>query len=126
MTNKKLTSRQIRWIEILANYNIRIQYQFEVKNVKANVLTKMSGFRLVEDDERELYRKQILLSFSRLQLCSIDAQNDLYERVMQVNRENENCTSHRQILTDEQIINEEMNLQSCFDRDEILFKNENL
>ena len=86
----------------------------------------MFEFRFVEDDERELYREQILLSFSRLQLCSIDAQNDLYERVMQINRENENCTSHRQILIDEQIINEKINLQNCFDRDEIFFKNENL
>ena len=86
----------------------------------------MFEFRLVENDERELYKEQILLSLFRLQLCSIDAQNDLYERVMQINRENENCINHRQILIDEQIINEEINLQDCFDRDEILFKNENL
>ena len=86
----------------------------------------MSEFRFAENDEREFYKKQILLSFSRLQLCSIDVQNDLYERVMQINRKNENCTSHRQILIDEQIINEEISLQNCFDRNEIFFKNENL
>ena len=86
----------------------------------------MFEFRFVENDEREFYRKQILLSFSELQLCSIDVQNDLYERVMQINRENENCINHRQILIDEQIINEKMSLQNCFDRNEIFFKNENL
>ena len=46
----------------------------------------MFEFRFVENDERELYKKQILLSFFRLQLCLIDVQNDLYERVMQINR----------------------------------------
>ena len=86
----------------------------------------MFEFRSTKDDERERYKKQILLSFSRLQLCSIDAMNDLYERVMQINRENENCINHRQTLIDDQIINEKINLQNCSNRDEILFKNENL
>ena len=45
---------------------------------------------------------------------------------MQINRENENCINYRQVLIDEQIINEKINLQECFDRDEIFFKNENL
>ena len=86
----------------------------------------MFEFRSIENDERKLYKKRILLSFFRLQLCSIDVQNDLYERVMQINRENENCINHRQTLIDEQIINEKISLQECFDRDEIFFKNENL
>ena len=95
MTFKKLIFRQVRWVEILIDYNIRIQYQFEAKNVKVDALTRMFEFRSTEDDERERYREQILLSSSRLQLCFIDALNDLYERVMQINRENEDCISHR-------------------------------
>ena len=63
MTSKKFTFRQVRWIEILIDYNIRIQYQFDVKNVKVDVLTRMFEFRSAEDDERERYRKQILLFF---------------------------------------------------------------
>ena len=126
MTNKKLTSRQVRWAEILTDYNIRIQYQSGAKNVKANALTRMPEFRSADDDERKLYREQVLLSLSRLQLCSIDAQDDLYERVMQANREDKDCINHRQVLTDGQIINEEVNLQGCSDRDDVLFKNENL
>ena len=72
MTNKKFISRQIRWVEILIDYNIKIQYQFEVKNVKIDVLIWMFEFRSIENDERKLYKKQILLSFFRLQLCLID------------------------------------------------------
>ena len=86
----------------------------------------VTNFRFVENDKRKFYKKQILLLFSRLQLCSIDAQNDLYERIMQINRKNENCINYRQILIDEQIINDKINLQNCFDRNEIFFKNENL
>ena len=89
----------------MIDYNIKIQYQFEIKNVKTDVLIRIFDFRFVENDERKLYKKQILLSFLRLQLCSIDAQNDLYERIIQINRENENCINYRQILIDEQIIN---------------------
>ena len=126
MTFKKLILRQVRWVEILIDYNIKIQYQFEAKNVKVDTLTRMFEFRSIENDERERYREQILLSSSRLQLCFIDVLNDLYERVMQINRKNENCINHRQALVDEQIINEEVNLQKCFDRDEVLFKNDNL
>ena len=107
----------------MIDYNIKIQYQFEIKNVKTNVLIRMFDFRFVENDERKFYKKQILLSFSRLQLCSIDAQNDLYERIMQINRKNENCINYRQILIDKQIINDKINLQNCFDRNEIFFKN---
>ena len=64
----------------------------------------MFEFRLIENDNRERYREQILLSSFRLQLCLIDVLNDLYERVIQINRKNENCINYRQILIDEQII----------------------
>ena len=53
MTFKKLTSRQVRWIEILIDYNIKIQYQFEIKNVKIDALIRMFEFRSIENDERE-------------------------------------------------------------------------
>ena len=89
MIFKKFISRQIRWAEILANYNIQIQYQSSVKNVKADALTRMSDYRLDENDERQRYRKQILLSLFRIKnrslqlnaliLCPIDVENDLYE-----------------------------------------------
>ena len=126
ITFKKFTSRQVRWVEILIDYNIKIQYQFEIKNVKIDILIRMLEFRSIENDERERYRKQILLSSFRLQLCFIDALNDLYERVMQINRKNENCINHRQVLIDEQNINERISLQEYFDRNEVFFKNENL
>ena len=54
MTSKKLTSRQVRWVEILIDYNIKIQYQFEIKNVKVDVLIRMFEFRSIENNEREL------------------------------------------------------------------------
>ena len=104
MTFKKFIFRQIYWVEILIDYNIKIQYQIEVKNVKIDVLIRMLEFRSIENDERKRYREQVLLSFSRLQLCFIDVLNDLYERVIQTNRKNENCINYRQILIDEQIV----------------------
>ena len=39
---------------------------------------------------------------------------------------NDNRMNYRQILIDDQIINEKINLRNCSNRNEILFKNENL
>ena len=58
MISKKFTSRQTRWTEILSKFNIIIQFQFEIQNVKTDVLIRMSKSRLKNDiDERHQYRK---------------------------------------------------------------------
>ena len=48
ITSKKFTFHQIRWVEVLIDYNIKIQYQFEIKNVKTNVLI-LSQWLMLED-----------------------------------------------------------------------------
>ena len=58
MTSKKLIFRQIRWAEILSKFNIKIQFQSKIQNVKTDVLIRMSNFRFKnENDERYQYRK---------------------------------------------------------------------
>ena len=126
MTSKKLTPRQVRWAELLADYNIRIQYQSSAKNVKADALTRMPEFRPGKNDDRRRYREQILLPPKRLQLCPIDAVNDLYDRVLQANKDDENCNTYRDALEAEETTSEGVSLQDCTVRDGALYKGDNL
>ena len=57
---KKFIFKQMRWTKFLTNYNIRIIYQSNVKNVKIDALTRIFDFRSIENDERKRYRKQML------------------------------------------------------------------
>ena len=43
MTVKKLTPRQIKWVEFLSEFNFAISYQSGKKNNKANALTQKLG-----------------------------------------------------------------------------------
>jgi hypothetical protein len=90
----------------------------------------MSEYRFDENDERQRYREQILLSFFKIQfnalsLCSVNAKNDLYERVLKINKKNENCNAYREILKTKKIAHDDVNLIDCEMRNETLFKNDN-
>ena len=131
MISKKLTPRQVRWAEILADYNIQIQYQSGAKNAKADALTRMPGYRPDEDDERQRYREQVLLPPSRIQLdalslCPIDAEDDLYERVLEANKEDKDCNAYREALEAGETAHDGISLADCEVRDGALFKNGNL
>ena len=126
MTSKKLTPRQVRWAELLADYNIRIQYQSGARNVKADALTRMPGFRPGEDDERERYRERVLLPPERLQLCPIDAVDDLYDRVVQANKDDEDCSTYRDALEAGETSAEGVSLRECSVRNGVLYKEDNL
>ena len=56
MTTKKLIRRQMRWAEKLFEYNFKIMYQFNAKNVKVDVFTRKSDDKFTElTDERLIY-----------------------------------------------------------------------
>ena len=89
----------------------------------------MFDYRFDENDERQRYRKQILFSFFKIQfnilsLCSINAQNDLYKRVLKINKKNENCNVYREILKAKKIVHDDINLIDCEMKNEILFEDE--
>lgn len=126
MTSKRLTFCQVRWAEVFADYNIRIMYQSGAKNVKADALTRMPGFRPGEDDERERYRERVLLPPERLQLCPIDAVNNLFDRVLQVNKDDEDCIIYRDALEAGGNTAEGVSLQNCSISDGVLYKGDNL
>jgi len=61
MTTKKLVGRQIRWMEILSQYYIKIEYRPGRDGGKPDALTRREGDLQKNDDERIRQRERTLL-----------------------------------------------------------------
>ena len=97
MISKKLIFRQIRWIEILSKFNIVIQFQFEIQNVKIDVLIRMSNSKFKNDnDERHQYKKQMLFISKRFEIHVVEFDESIYERIFVVNKTNDDCKTYRE------------------------------
>ena len=68
MKNKQLTCRQIRYLNILFNFNFKIIFRAGKANIKADVLICMFDFHLEDDDERIRQQHQIILTLNRMQI----------------------------------------------------------
>ncbi len=77
MMIKELIRRQIKWAEKLFEYNFKIIYQSEKQNLKVNALIRMSDVKSIEaNDDQKLYQHQMLLSESKFELQSIEADQE--------------------------------------------------
>ena len=127
MISKKLTSRQARWAEILSKFNIVIQFQSKIQNVKTDVLTRMSNSRLKNDnDERNQYKKQMLFISKRLEIHVVESDESIYERVFVVNKTNDDCKIYRETLDQNLIFVNEVNLRDCHEKNDALYHNDRL
>ena len=52
MKNKQLTRRQVKYLNILFDFNFKIIFRANKTNIKADALTYMSDFHFENDDER--------------------------------------------------------------------------
>jgi len=74
MIIKELIQRQTKWVEKLSEYNFKIIYQSEKQNLKVNALIRMSNVKSIKtNDDWKLYQHQMLLSESKFELQSIEA-----------------------------------------------------
>ncbi len=77
MIIKELIWWQTRWAEKLSEYNFKIIYQSEKQNLKVDVLIRMSDVKSIEtNDDQKLYQHQMLLSKSKFELQSIEADQE--------------------------------------------------
>lgn len=105
METKKLTRRQVRWANTLADYNFKIIYTTAKKNQKADALTRMAGSTPTSlDDDREKYMHQTILTPDKVELHPVDQDppiNDtvpesLPAKVRRFNAADEECTRIRE------------------------------
>ena len=67
MSTKKLTWRQVRWVEFLSEFNFVISYQSGKKNDKADALTKKPNKQPTNDeDEQCKHSVYVLLPSNRI------------------------------------------------------------
>ena len=127
MISKKLIFRQTRWAKILSKFNIVIQFQSKAQNVKVDALTRMSDFRFKNDnDERHQYREQMLLTSKRLEIHVVKFDEFIYERILVVNKKNDDCKTYRETLEQNLTSMNEINLQNCHEKNDVLYRNDRL
>ena len=129
MTNKELTRRQARWAEKLSEYNFKIIYQSEIKNVKINVfIRKVDNFFIIADDDKFKYQHQIILISFRLKIHSmkVDEKTFIYERIQTVNRVDEKCECFRRAIREKKKFFNRILLNQCFIENELLFHQKRL
>jgi len=91
-TQKELNMRQRRWLELMKDYDITIQYHTEKANVVADALSRKSGgavaalitcqARLLRDlEEIQAEMRVIDPSNAKYQLNQVSIQFDLYDKI---------------------------------------------
>ena len=96
METKKLTRRQARWANSLAEYNFKIMYTSAKKNQKADALTRTADSSPTSlDDDREKYMNQTVLTRDRLDLNPIEHREGLHSRVVAANVADMGCCAIR-------------------------------
>ena len=127
MFSKKLISRQTRWVETLSKFNIIIQFQSKVQNVKADVLIRMSDSRSKdENDERFQHRKQVLFTSDRFEIHAVKSNESIYERVLAINKIDDQCQMYREAFEQELISMKEIDLKHCNEKNDALYYNDRL
>ena len=84
MKNKQLTRRQIKYLNILFNFNFKIIFRTDKANIKADVLICMLDFHFENDDERIRQQHQIILISNKVQiLINLMHENDfIFDRIV--------------------------------------------
>ena len=80
----------------LSEYNFKIMYQTEVKNVKVNALTHKSDDKSVNKENDQLkYQHQILLTLKRLEIhvLKLEPEAVIHDRILFVNQKDEKYTA---------------------------------
>jgi hypothetical protein len=105
MITKKLNKRQAKWVEFLAEFDFKIAYQSEKKNDKANLLTKRSEDRSIDESkDRNKHIHQTILSIDKVDSRIVQEMNDteeelsLFDRVKTVNQNDRKCNEIRKVL----------------------------
>ncbi len=122
MKNKQLTRRQVNYLNILFKFNFQIIFQSGKTNFKVNALIRMSLIDIFESTQRTEDHYQIILTFDRVDILTIESEVDFYQRVKDVNKTNELCNEYRQAISENKLKLHSTELRHCKIIDDILFR----
>ena len=75
MKNKQLIRRQIKYLNILFDFNFKIIFRTDKANIKINILICMFNFHFEDNDKRICQQHQILLILNKMQIL-INSMNE--------------------------------------------------
>ena len=84
MKNKQLIRRQIKYLNILFDFNFKIIFRASKIYIKINALIHISDFHLENDDERICQQHQILLISNKVQILinSMNENDFIFDRIV--------------------------------------------
>ena len=87
----------------------------------------MSNSRSKDDnDERNQYKEQMLLISKRLEIHVVEFDESIYERVLVVNKTDDDCKIYREAFDQNLTFVNEINLRDCHEKNDVLYYNDRL
>ena len=123
MKNKQLTCCQVKYLNILSDFNFKIIFRVGKANIKADALTRMSDFHFEDDDERIRQQHQIILISNKVQILINSMYEDgfTFDRIVQANKRDEFCQEFCKILTANVIIHDDIKFRNWRNVDDVLY-----
>ncbi len=129
MKDKKLSQRQMCWVQKLADFNFKIMYWSDKQNIKVDALTRRADFMPRDlDDERVWYQRTTILTLNQMKITDLKKNNDqsIYKQVLEINEIDENCTLLREAIARDEAQYEDIKLKNCWTQNEILYHDSQL
>ena len=129
MKDKKLSRHQMRWVQKLVDFNFRIMYWSDKRNIKIDALTRQSDV-LLRDSEDECIRYQwiTILTSNRMKIADLkkNISESIYKQILETNEIDENCTLLREAIARDETQYEDIKLKNCQTQNEILYHDNQL
>ncbi len=129
MKDKKLSQRQMHWIQKLADFNFKIMYWSDKQNIKIDALTHQTDFVPRDfNNERVWYQRTTILTLNQMKIADLEKNNDqsIYRQVLDANEIDENCMLLREAIARDEAQYEDIKLKNCWTQNEILFHDSQL
>ena len=123
MKNKQLIRRQVKYLNILSDFNFKIIFRANKTNIKTDTLIRMFNFHFEDDDEKIRQQHQIILISNKMQILinSMNEDDFTFDRIIQANKQNKFCREFFKILTANVIVYDDIKLRNCRNVDDVLY-----
>ncbi len=129
MKDKKLSRRQMCWVQKLADFNFRIMYRSDKQNIKIDALTRQADVVLRDsEDERVRYQWITILTLNQMKIADLEKNisESIYKQILETNEIDENCTLLREAIAKDETQYEDIKLKNCWTQNEILYHDSQL
>ena len=129
---RNLSRRQIKYLNMLFEYNIKIVYRPRSQNFKTNALIRIIEFKLINSQNKRLRQQhQIIFISDRLNLNNIEfdikiIDDSLYHRVFETNKVDQKCDEIREIIINEKNKLRDITLNKCVITKDIFYYKDRL